>query len=134
MNLEWKKSEVTGNLEASFNGKLLSVSETVLNLNNDAKTEYRIATIQIDGSKGSKNVTAIMYESNFKHGVEKGNSYLCKAVYDESRADKSVLITISHLVAGDRATIEDFGIPKVESKKVVNEFTNASHEFASAKK
>lgn len=115
MNLTWKKNEVSGNLEAAISAKLLSVSETVLTLNNEKNTEYRVCAIQLPNGK---NVTAIMYEANFIYGVTPGTNYSCRVIRDTKREDNSVLITMSHLVAAERATLADFGLdsePEVAS-------------------
>lgn len=129
MNLEWKTSDVTGNLEASFNGKLLSISDKVFNLKNEAKTEYRAVIIQIDGSKGSKNVSAVMYETNYQHGVQTGITYLCKASYNQSKTDKSVFLTVSHLAVGEKANIDDFGaISEIKAEKTADIFAGTKAE------
>lgn len=110
MKLTWKKSELTGSYEANFSAKLRSISDaTFQNVN---KTVYRIANIELPTGKV---VSGLMYESNFQHGVQVGNSYLCKAVY-EGKGD-NVLITVSHLAAAERASIGDFGFELSEAKE-----------------
>jgi hypothetical protein len=104
MKLNWKKSEaVEGRYEANLTAKLLSISnQTFKNVN---ETEYRIAVIEVEG----KSINAIMYEKNFQYGVENGKSYACRASFDSTTGSKDVLITVSHLVAGERVTIDDLG-------------------------
>ena len=102
MNLNWIKNEKTGSYEAAFAAKLRSVSDkTFTNVNG---TEYRIASIDLPNGK---TVSGIMYESNFQHGVTVGNTLACRAIYQGS--GENVLITVSHLAAAERATIDDFG-------------------------
>ena len=105
MNLNWTKNAETGSYEANLSAKLKSVSETVFQSKNDKKTEYRIAIVQLPNGK---DVTAMMYEANYRHGVTPGTSYLCKAIYNKENG-QDVLITVSHLVAGERASIKDLG-------------------------
>lgn len=110
MNLTWTKNELTGSYEAGFSAKLRSVSDaTFQNVN---ETTYRIANIELPTGKV---VSGLMYESNFQHGVQVGNTYLCRAVYQGE--GQNVLITVSHLAAAERATINDFGFELSEVKE-----------------
>lgn len=126
MNLDWNKNEESGNLEANFNATLKSVSDTIFEFDNENKTKYRIATVQLETGK---NISGIMYEKNYQHGVELGNSQMCRASYDETREDDSIFITVSHLVVGDRATAADLGLDLAQVKSMAK--ADAKEQFAS---
>ena len=113
MNLNWKKNDLTGNYEANFSAKLMSVSDRVFQSNNEKATPYRVATVQLEDGKA---VSGIMYDANYQHGVTVGNTYLCRAI--TSGQDDNVLVTVSHLTAAARATTKDFGfsLSKVETE------------------
>lgn len=113
MKLNWTKVEGTETFEAQLSGKLLEVSNDVRTLDNEKQTPYRLAKVKVDG----KNYSALMYDKNFQHGVEVGDELACKAFYDPARG-KEILITVSHLIASTRATIEDFGFPSEVKEKV----------------
>lgn len=117
MKLNWKKNETSGNMEATFAAKLEAVSDRTFKNVND--TEYRIATIKLPESGESKN--AIMYESNYQHGVEVGKTYACRIIFNEENPD-NVLLTVSHLIAGGRATLSDFGINIEDVKETADDF------------
>jgi hypothetical protein len=109
--MNFKTNQVTGNQEAQFTGKLLSISEQVLeNMNG---TSYRVGTVEFKNAQGAKvQRSGLIYESNYstKDGevrMSAGNDYLCTAIITEGRED--VLITISHLTGASRASKDDFG-------------------------
>lgn len=108
----------TNNPEVQFEGKLLSVSSNVLNLNNEKQTPYRVATIQYANADGVvKTASAIIYEANFKYGVTPGLSYLCRAI--KTPGQTTPLVTMSHLVATERASFDDFNFDAVEEAEQV---------------
>ena len=114
MNLTWKQNETTGNYEANFSAKLMSVSDKTFASNNEKGTLYRAVTIQLENGNSFQ---GIMYESNYKHGVTIGNSYLCRAI--NSGKDENVLLTVSHLAAAPRATTKDFGFSLADVKEEI---------------
>lgn len=94
---------------ANFPAKVLTISKNVLELKNDNKTPYRVATIQFTSAEGElKTVTAIVYEKNFQYGMTEGETYQATVTITAGQA--SPLITVSHLAAGERATFDDFGV------------------------
>lgn len=116
-------NEVTGNKEASFSGKLVSVGETVLESKNENKTPYRVGTIEFEDAQGNtKQRSCMIWESNYKYGMQVGNSYLCKAVIVNGDEGPGVLLYASHLTQASRASLEDFG---VEATQAQPEFTGA---------
>ena len=104
----FRKNEVTGQLQTNFPGKLISIGTTILELKNDKKTKYRVATIEFnDANHKAQRVTSLVYESNFAHGMVIGEIYNCTASYDPKQG---VLITTSHLPgSGVRADAGMFG-------------------------
>lgn len=118
--MNWVKNEVSGAYETTFNGKLLSVSDKTLE-NSNGK-QYKVASVGV----GDKVFTGIIHQKSFDHGMTTGVSYQCKGIYDESRG-KDVLIVVSHLVVGQRATIDDFEFEATEVKE--NIFQGAASEF-----
>lgn len=119
MKLNWKKNETSGNSEATFAAKLEAVSDRTFKNVND--TEYRIATIKLPESGDSR--SAIMYESNYQHGVEVGKTYACRIIFNKENPE-NVLLTVSHLIAGERATLSDFGISVEDVKEEADDFAN----------
>ena len=114
MNLTWKQNEMTGNYEANFSAKLMSVSDRTFESKNEKGTLYRAVTVQLENGNSFQ---GIMYESNYKHGVTIGNSYLCRAI--NSGKDENVLLTVSHLASAPRATTKDFGFSLANVKEEV---------------
>ena len=113
------KNEDNDSYEATFSAKLISVSDKWFQ--NANGKQYKICNIDLNG----KTIIAIMYEKNFNHGVQPGVAYQAKAIYDESRG-KDVLVIVSHLVVGQRATIEDFEFELPKSTQDI--FANAEAE------
>ena len=111
---EEQKNPSTGEVEqvASCTGKLVSISaEAKKNVNG---TEFRNATVQIETADGTaKPFNAIVYENNFKHGMEVGGSYLTRITVG---ADNSVLISMSHLTSANSADVADFGLTPSTAK------------------
>ena len=128
MNLNWKFNQERNVHEASFAGILKSVSEQTFELNNEKKTKYRIATVELEG----KAIQAMMYEKNYAHGVKMGDSYSCRATYDPKWGNNQPLITVSHLPAAQRATLADLGfsLPDAKSQEKKSELANAKTEFS----
>ena len=99
------KNSLTGKEEMQFTGKLLSISEKVLS-NSNGKN-YKVVSIEFPDVNGEVQVASgIIYEGNYKNGVEVGKSYLCTA----SEANGQAYIHMSHLTGGaDRPTLDMFG-------------------------
>jgi hypothetical protein len=115
MKLNWKKDEVTGNLIANFTGKLVSVAENAIeNVNG---TQYRPCTVTINDAGQKTNITGIMYEKNYEHGVDIGDNLLCRASYDPEQEGEDIFVNVSHLKAAERATLSTFGLDKAPSVK-----------------
>jgi hypothetical protein len=115
MNLDWKKNEDYGTFEASLTTELVSISDKTFQFDNENKTEYRVCTVKLEDGQ---QVSAIMYESNFTHGVKEGNSYAARAIFDPSRGTEDVFLTVSHLAAAKRLTIKGLGLPAYDKTEV----------------
>lgn len=128
MKLNWKKSElVEGTFEANVNVTMVAeASDRVMENTNG--TQYRVLTVKLPTSK---QVSAIIYESNFEKGVEVGTVYLAKAIYNPERG-KEVLIQMSHLTGADRANVDDLGfeMPSEEVSDLAKAKQEAEREIA----
>ena len=94
-----------------FNAKVLTISENVLQNNNDRGTEDVIATIQHPLTK--QPLSARVYMNNLvRNGetvIKPGLSYLCTAqTYTDPQGNTQVDITVSHLTSAPRAAVADF--------------------------
>ena len=104
--------------EVKFNGKLLSVSENTLKLNNEKETEYRIGTIEFADKDGVvQQCSTMIFEGNYKHGMQVGISYQSTA----RLIDGNVYLQTSHLTSADRANSDMFDFSFVEKKEEVTE-------------
>jgi hypothetical protein len=111
--------------EGRTNVKLISIGDKFQeNVNG---TRYVVATVKMDTGK---QVTAMVFENNLKYGVEVGQEYSAKVIYDPTRGGE-LLITMSHLPAGERANIEDFDFEIMPAK---SELSEAKAEIADALK
>jgi hypothetical protein len=125
-------SEQTGDLQASFPGKLISISEKALtNVNG---TNYKIATINFENSQGAKeNVSAFVYEGNYSKTDDAGNAlmvvggeYNCTVTLPAASPDKPI-ITVSHLPAsGQRATASAFGVSNEQVAQITSDAAAAA--------
>lgn len=98
----------TGLAEVNFTAKLLSFSEKSLESKTNEGVFYKPCSIEFTDAKGVKQTTsAIMYDNNFKYGVEKGKSYLATAI----KTEQGVLIKVSHLeqINAERPNEDMFG-------------------------
>ena len=120
-NLNWKKNEEYNQLEATFAAKLKSVGEQ--ELENSNGTPYYVVTGEFDGQTFS----AMMYAKNYEHGVEIGETYSCRAVFNPERSEDDVLITMSHLTSGNRLKTSDLGLTQ-EMIKSLNNDENVEEE------
>jgi hypothetical protein len=110
------KNALTGKEEMQFNGKLLSISNNVLT-NSNGKS-YKVVSIEFVDIEGVvQKASGIIYEGNYKNGVEVGKEYLCTA----SESNGQAYIHMSHLTgAADRPTLDMFGfsVTRVETPGV----------------
>lgn len=107
-----------GNPRVQFTAKLESISEnTFENVNGKL---YKAVTVSFKDIKGNPaSATGIIYEGNYKRGVEPGKEYLTVA----TQTEKGVLITMSHLTSAERPTADmfDFSEAEVEVKSTSKE-------------
>ena len=103
--MKFQENKTTGAQEAVFAGKLLSISDKVLQNSNG--TNYKVATIEFTDVAGVKRKTsALVYEGNYKHGMKIGEEYSATA----SLSGNDVYVRVSHLPAsGERANADMFG-------------------------
>jgi len=108
------KNTITGKEEFQFTGKMLSISNNVLT-NSNGK-EYKVVSIEFKDVNGvTQKASGIIYEGNYKHGVEVGKEYLCTA----SESNGQAYIHMSHLSgAADRPTLDMFGFSATVSTEV----------------
>ena len=106
--MEFKPNPVTGNMEAQFQAKLLSIGTTVLQFNNVNKTEYVVGTIEFPNAEGELvSRQAICYKKVADKGMTIGNTYVATAVITPNQADP--LLIVGGFTVAARATTDDFG-------------------------
>ena len=112
------KNEVTGLLQCNFPAKLIQIGSVLLNTNTDKKTPYRVGTIEFNDAQGkTQRVTTLIWDKNYQHGMQIGNTYLSTATHTPGRTGGDVLITTSHLEgSGVRADSSMFGFEKAVVK------------------
>ena len=104
----FKPNSVTGQLEANFNAKLISIGGNFLTNSNGVK--FKVGTIEF---LNAKNIlvqkSARIYEKNLSYGMPVGQSYLCTvSKYIDSAGATQYDIKCSHLQGAQRATSDDF--------------------------
>ena len=104
----FKPNSVTGQLEANFNAKLISIGENFLSNSNGVK--YKVGMIEFTNSKGDLvQRNARIYEKNLSYGMPVGQSYLCTvSKYQDASGATQYDIKCSHLQGAQRATSDDF--------------------------
>ena len=104
----FKPNSVTGQLEAKFNAKLVSIGENFLT--NSNKVKYKVGMIEFTNSKGDLvQRNARIYEKNLSYGMPVGQSYLCTvSKYIDGAGATQYDIKCSHLQGAQRATSDDF--------------------------
>ena len=104
----FKPNSVTGQLEANFNAKLISIGENFLTNINGVK--YKVGTIEFTNAKGVLvQKSARIYEKNLSYGMPVGQSYLCTvSKYVDTAGATQYDIKCSHLQGAQWATSEDF--------------------------
>ena len=104
----FKPNSVTGQLEANFNAKLLSVGQNFLTNSNGIK--YKVGTIEFKNAQGALiQRSARIYEKNLSYGMPVGQSYLCTvSKYQDVSGTTQYDIKCSHLQGAQRASSDDF--------------------------
>ena len=104
----FKPNSVTGQLEANFNAKLISIGENFLSNTNGVK--YKVGTIEFTNAKNQVvQKSARIYEKNLSYGMSVGQSYLCTvSKYTDNAGATQYDIKCSHLQGAQRATSDDF--------------------------
>ena len=117
----FKPNSVTGQLEANFNAKLISVGENFLT--NSNKVKYKVGMIEFTNSKGDLvQRNARIYEKNLSYGMPVGQSYLCTvSKYVDTAGATQYDIKCSHLQGAQRATSEDFESVAVTSNALAEQ-------------
>jgi len=114
--MSWSKNPVTGQLETSFQSKLVSVSDRIVENSNG--TQFRVATCELPNGK---QVSCRIYEKNFAYGMTVGTSYLTKATqYADANGEVQVDLTMSHLTTATRASLDDLGFAGSVEQKASN--------------
>ena len=104
----FKPNSVTGQLEANFNAKLISIGQNFLtNINN---VKYKVGTIEFTNAQNKVvQKSARIYDKNLSYGMPVGQSYLCTvSKYQDASGSTQYDIKCSHLQGAQRATSEDF--------------------------
>lgn len=104
----FKPNSTTGQLEANFNAKLISIGENFLTNINGVK--YKVGTIEFTNAQNKVvQKSARIYEKNLSYGMPVGQSYLCTvSKYIDSAGATQYDIKCSHLQGAQRATSDDF--------------------------
>lgn len=99
---------VTGGQQLGTAATILSWSPQVQYLKNAQKTPVRFVTCRVTlPSSETKVYNAIMYETNFqKGGFKLGDSLSLKI--EINKGYENPILILSHLHAGERATVADF--------------------------
>ena len=94
-----------------IHSKLLSIGTSVLELNNDNKTQYRVGTIEAITAQGElKTFSTQIWEKNAAR-VKVGEEYLT-----EVRVDNGVVyLNTTSMNVAERASVEDFAFGEKES-------------------
>ena len=117
----FKPNSATGQLEANFNAKLISIGENFLTNINGVK--YKVGTIEFTNAKGVLvQKSARIYEKNLSYGMPVGQSYLCTvSKYVDTAGATQYDIKCSHLQGAQRATSEDFESVAVTSNALAEQ-------------
>lgn len=103
--MNFQTNPQTGAQEANFTAKLISMSDkTLTNVN---QKNYKVGTIEFKDINGkNQRTSAFIFEGNYQHGMEIGESYLTTATL----TDQGVICRVSHLTgSGEKATADMFG-------------------------
>jgi len=92
-----------------FEATLLSIGNDTLELNNEKRTKYRVATISFVNAKDKVvQASAQIFEKSIAHGMTVGSKYLATADMVDTDAGAVVYLRVSHLPYAERASLEDF--------------------------
>ena len=114
--MEYRINKVTGAPECVTVGKLISVSDTIKELKNKKKTQYRTGIVDLeivseDGEITYKTTWCNIYEKQYQRGMEIGKEY--QAVVTEM--SDGVLITLYSSVEVEKLSPDLFNFSNVES-------------------
>ena len=117
----FKPNSVTGQLEANFNAKLISIGENFLTNINGVK--YKVGMVEFTSAKGELiQRSARIYENNLSYGMPVGQSYLCTvSKYVDTAGSTQYDIKCSHLQGAQRATSDDFESVAVTSNALAEQ-------------
>ena len=117
----FKQNSVTGQLEANFNAKLISIGENFLTNTNGVK--YKVGTIEFTNAQNKVvQKSARIYEKNLSYGMTVGQSYLCTvSKYQDASGSTQYDIKCSHLQGAQRATSDDFESVAVTSNALAEQ-------------
>jgi len=88
-----------GNEQFTFEGKLLSIGDTILQNSNEKN--YKLVNLEFADINGViQKASAAIYEGNYSKGIEVGKSYLTTATIGEKDGKPVVYLQMSHLIAG----------------------------------
>jgi hypothetical protein len=105
-----------GNQEVKFYATLIAELPTQSRSNSNG-TNYKIANIQFADADGElQDGTAMIYEGNYRHGLEVGKSYLTTAEFD----GESVYLRMSHLEPRIKAEPSMFGFQTESNDEVIS--------------
>jgi hypothetical protein len=117
--MEKRVNSTTGNTDLHFNATLVSISDTPTGETPNGK-EYRVATISFKNAAGAKvQRSCLVFENNFKYGMEPGNEYQTRAIFEKGR--ENPLLVMSHLTGTSRASFDDFGVSAEDIAAVPSE-------------
>ena len=117
----FKPNSVTGQLEANFNAKLISIGENFLTNTNGVK--YKVGIIEFTNAQNKiVQKGARIYEKNLSYGMPVGQSYLCTvSKFIGSAGATQYDIKCSHLQGAQRATSDDFESVAVTSNALAEQ-------------
>ena len=136
MNLEFKTQEYNGVVSevAFFPAKLVSLNDTIQELENENKTPFRIATIQFANANGELiNRTALAFETSIQNAFERndpptvGREYSCQVVLNDDQPPLLKILFGGSI--GERATMDDFGLTNTSARTANAEKVNREEEI-----
>lgn len=125
--MKYRINETTGNPEAVFSAKLLSVSGKVLTMNNEKQTQYRVGTIKFEDDGGIEHtVSTMIIEEFYQKGMLIGENYQAVAAETET----GVFITTWPQIMAGKADSTMFNFSEATSAAKVNEAALVAEVFA----
>jgi hypothetical protein len=111
-----------GNQEVRFYSRLVSELPSQSRQNSNGSF-YKIANIEFTDAEGTvQESTAMIYEGNYKYGLEVGKSYLTTAEFD----GENVYLRLSHLEPRVQASPFMFGFKTVTKEAAIEMVTPTS--------